>query len=62
MKLNLKKMELNQAILIIAITAVVIWMIVRYKGRIEYNEGVRVETEKKLTQAEVDAVMKFIKP
>jgi len=55
-------MELNQAILIIAITAVVIWMIMRYKGRIEYNEGVRVESEKKLTQAEVDAVMKFIKP
>ena len=56
MKLNLKKMKTNQVILTIAVIVVIVWMIMRSKGRVEYNEG-----EKQMTQEELDTIMKFVK-
>ena len=56
MKLNLKKMKTNQVILTIAVIVVIVWMIKRSKGRVEYNEG-----EKQMTQEELDTIMKFVK-
>jgi type II secretory pathway component PulJ len=56
MKLNFKKMKLNQVVLIIAIITVIAWMVMRSKGRVEYNMG-----DKDMTQEELDAVLKFIK-
>lgn len=56
MKLNIKKMKLNQVVLIIALIVVITWMVMRYKGRVEYNEG-----EKQMTQEELDTIMKFVK-
>jgi len=56
MKLNIKKMKLNQVVLIIALIVVITWMVMRSKGRIEYNEG-----EKQMTQEELDTIMKFVK-
>jgi flagellar biogenesis protein FliO len=56
MKLNIKKMKLNQVVLIIALIVVITWMVMRSKGRVEYNEG-----EKQMTQEELDTIMKFVK-
>lgn len=49
-------MKLNQVVLIIAIITVIAWMVMRSKGRVEYNMG-----DKDMTQEELDAVLKFIK-
>jgi len=49
-------MKLNQVVLIIALIVVITWMVMRSKGRIEYNEG-----EKQMTQEELDTIMKFVK-
>lgn len=56
MKLNFKKMKLNQVVLIIAIITVIAWMVMRSRGRVEYNTG-----DKEMTQEELDVVMKLIK-
>ena len=70
MKFNFKKMKLNQVLLIISIIIVSLWLINR--AREKYEEGqvgpsvgpseVKEAAEKKqLSQAELDAVLKFIR-
>jgi hypothetical protein len=56
----MKKMKANQVVLVIAVIVVIVWMLMRSKGRVEYNEG--EEGEPKMTQEEIDVLMKFIKP
>lgn len=43
MKLNFKKMKLNQVVLLISVIVVVAWMVMRSRGRVEYNEGEKSE-------------------
>lgn len=41
MKLNLKKLKMNQIILILALILVVIWMVRMARVRVELNEGAK---------------------
>jgi hypothetical protein len=70
MKFNFRKVKLNQILLIASIIIVSLWLINRARER--YEEGqvgpsagpseVRETAEKKqLSQAELDAVLKFIR-
>ena len=65
MKINFKKIKMNQVLLIISIVIVSIWLVNR--AREKYEEGQigpaiqETAKEKKMTQAELDAVLKFIK-
>lgn len=43
MKLNFKKMKLNQVVLLISVIVVIVWMVMRSRGRVEYNEGEKSE-------------------
>lgn len=43
MKLNFKKMKLNQVVLLISVIVVIAWMVMRSMGRVEYNEGEKPE-------------------
>lgn len=68
--MNFKKLKMNQILLFVAIIAVIVWMYKRSGGRIEYNEGVEGDDETikkdisdgKMTQEELDTLLKFIKP
>jgi hypothetical protein len=69
MKINFKKIKMNQVLLIISIVIVSIWLVNR--AREQYEEGQigpaigptieETAKAKKMTQAELDAVLKFIK-
>jgi len=70
MKVNLRKIKLNQILLILSILIVSLWLINLAKEK--YEEGSvgpsigptevkDVAEQKKMTQAELDAVLKFIK-
>ncbi|ALI95169.1 hypothetical protein AP053_gp058 [Ostreococcus mediterraneus virus 1] len=69
MKINFKKIKMNQVLLIISIIIVSLWLINR--AREKYDEGQigpaigpaieETAKAKKMTQAELDAVLKFIK-
>jgi hypothetical protein len=65
MKINFKKVNLNQVILIISIAIVSMWLVNRAKEKYEEGQiGPAIEETakaKKMTQAELDAVLKFIK-
>ena len=43
MKLNLKKMKMNQIVLVLALVLVTVWMVRRTQVRIELNEGAKSE-------------------
>jgi hypothetical protein len=43
MKLNFKKMKMNQVVLLISVIVVIAWMVMRSRGRVEYNEGEKSE-------------------
>ena len=43
MKLNFRKMKMNQVALVLAVVIVVAWMIMRSVGRVEFNEGEKSE-------------------
>ena len=43
MKLNFKKMKMNQVVLLISVIIVIAWMVMRSRGRVEYNEGEKSE-------------------
>jgi hypothetical protein len=43
MKLNFKKMKMNQVVLLISVIVVIVWMVMRSRGRVEYNEGEKSE-------------------
>jgi hypothetical protein len=43
MKLNFKKMKMNQVVLLISVIVVITWMVMRSRGRVEYNEGEKSE-------------------
>jgi hypothetical protein len=43
MKLNFKKMKMNQVVLLISVIIVIVWMVMRSRGRVEYNEGEKSE-------------------
>jgi len=68
MKFNLKKLKFRQIVIAIIIVLLV-WMVSRKMGEMYENgvgpsmgpsTGPSKEEEPKLTQAEIDAVMKFI--
>ena len=69
MKINFKKIKMNQVLLIISIIIVSLWLINRAREKYEEGQigpsiGPAIEEaskEKKMTQAEFDAVLKFIK-
>jgi len=69
MKINFKKIKVNQILLIISIIIVSIWLVNRAKEKYEEGQigpaiGPAIEETakaKKMTQAELDAVLKFIK-
>jgi hypothetical protein len=69
MKINFKKVKLNQVLLIISIVIVSMWLVNRAKEKYEEGQigpaiGPAIEETakaKKMTQAELDAVLKFIK-
>jgi len=69
MKINFKKIKVNQILLIISIVIVSIWLVNRAKEKYEEGQigpaiGPAIEETakaKKMTQAELDAVLKFIK-
>ena len=65
MKINFKKIKVNQILLIISIVIVSIWLVNRAKEKYEEGQiGPAIQEtakEKKMTQAELDAVLKFIK-
>mgnify|MGYP001054430974 CR=1 FL=1 len=66
MKINLKKVKLNQVLLIISIVIVSMWLVNRANEKYEEEKtiGPTIEIaaeEKKMSQAELDAVLKFIK-
>jgi len=68
--MNFKKLKMNRILLFVAIIAVIVWMYKRSGRRIEYNEGVEGDDETikedisdgKMTQEELDTLLKFIKP
>jgi len=43
MKLNLKKIKMNQIVLVLALILVVVWMVRRVRVRVELNEGEKSE-------------------
>lgn len=43
MKLNFKKMKMNQVVLLISVIIVIAWMVMRSRVRVEYNEGEKSE-------------------
>ena len=43
MKLNLKKMKMNQVVLVLALVLVTVWIVRRTQIRIELNEGAKSE-------------------
>lgn len=69
MKFNFRKIKLNQILLIVSIIIVSLWLV--NLAREKYEEGQvgpalgpaieEAAKEKKMTQAELDAVLKFIK-
>lgn len=65
MKINFKKIKMNQVLLIISIIIVSIWLVNRAREKYEEGQiGPAIEETakaKKMTQAELDAVLKFIK-
>lgn len=69
MKINFKKIKMNQVLLIISIIIVSLWLINRAREKYEEGQigpaiGPAIEETakaKKMTQAELDAVLKFIK-
>jgi len=69
MKINFNKIKMNQVLLIISIVIVSIWLVNRAKEKYEEGQigpaiGPAIEETakaKKMTQAELDAVLKFIK-
>lgn len=69
MKINFKKIKMNQVLLIISIVIVSIWLVNRAREKYEEGQigpaiGPAIEETakaKKMTQAELDAVLKFIK-
>ena len=65
MKINFNKIKMNQILLIISIVIVSIWLVNRAKEKYEEGQiGPAIQEtakEKKMTQAELDAVLKFIK-
>jgi hypothetical protein len=69
MKINFKKIKVNQILLIISIVIVSIWLVNRAREKYEEGQigpaiGPAIEETakaKKMTQAELDAVLKFIK-
>ena len=69
MKINFKKIKVNQILLIISIVIVSIWLVNRAKEKYEEGQigpaiGPAIQETakaKKMTQAELDAVLKFIK-
>ena len=70
MKVNLRKIKLNQILLILSILIVSLWLINLAKEKYEEGsvghsvgptEDKDVAEQKKMTQAELDAVLKFIK-
>ena len=69
MKINFKKIKVNQILLIISIIIVSIWLVNHAKEKYEEGQigpaiGPAIEETakaKKMTQAELDAVLKFIK-
>ena len=50
MKLNFKKMKMNQAVLLISVIVVIAWMVMRSRARVEYNEGVKAEVRQYLEE------------
>jgi len=70
MKVNLRKIKLNQILLILSILIVSLWLINLAKEKYEEEnvgpsvgptEVKDVAEQKKMSQAELDAVLKFIK-
>jgi hypothetical protein len=69
MKINFNKIKMNQVLLIISIVIVSIWLVNRAKEKYEEGQigpaiGPAIQETakaKKMTQAELDAVLKFIK-
>ena len=70
MKLNLKKVRVNQVFVVLAAIVISLFLIRSFKKPEQYEGGIGpagpsedikgVAKEKKLTQAELDAVLKFI--
>lgn len=64
MKFNFRKIDINQIILFISIVVISMWLFRLSRERYEETQiGPSIESaakDKKMTQAELDAVLKFI--